>query len=88
MKLFVDAGFTFSVVPYELAERFGAHKTPGKEKVSLVDGSVKEVEVASIYLVRLNLNPFKSLLNNWVNTYFPKHDGCYISCYIRNLVGG
>ena len=50
VKLFVDTGSTFSIVPYELAERLGAHKTPWKEKVSLADGSVKEFEVASIYL--------------------------------------
>jgi len=50
VKMFVDTESTFSIIPYELAERLGADNTPWKEKVSLADGSVKEFEVASIYL--------------------------------------
>ena len=49
-KVFVDTGSTFSIIPVKLGEELGVQRAPWKEKVSLADGSVKEFEVALVYL--------------------------------------
>lgn len=50
MRVFVDTGSTFSILPYEIAGDLGVHKAPWNEAVTLADGSLKEFEVAFIYL--------------------------------------
>jgi len=49
-KVFVDTGSTFSIIPAKLGEELGVQRAPWREKVSLADGSVKELEVAFMYL--------------------------------------
>lgn len=49
-KVFVDTGSTFSMIPMKLGEALGVQKAPWKEKVSLADGSLKEFDVAFMYL--------------------------------------
>jgi len=49
-KLFVDTGSTFSMIPANLGEELGVQRASWREKVPLADGSVKEIEVAFIYL--------------------------------------
>lgn len=50
VKMFVDTGSTFSILPYKLAESIGAQRALWREKVSLADGNVKEFEVAFAYM--------------------------------------
>jgi len=46
VKIFVDTGSTFTILPYRMADEIGVQKAPWRERVSLADGSVKDFETA------------------------------------------